>query len=217
MASVPQNTLSNIDADIAARIPQLLVAIRKLIQTCPLEPVIPGFPPQEFQSHPYPLEKFGHILLPLWKQNELFYPGSEHWPAFTEFLQALSPILCLLNLELQILQPATHKEAEDHFRFLFVDSGFIQPTYGMNCFRSVRLSADLALEPALPETNHPSDTVAVLVVGNFTGGALLLPDVNERKEGQGLVFCSATLRMGSEVFVGEIYQLQFFVAEPQLE
>ena len=90
-----------------------------------------------------------------------------------------------------------------------------------NCFETFRLSANMALDPAPMTTTHPSFWAVISTVGHFEFGGLGIWDSGQwyplRTEQAGgirienILTVRTSLNIMNAPFVGERYQLEFFL------
>lgn len=92
-----------------------------------------------------------------------------------------------------------------------------------NCFQSVRLNVNVALERAKPATFHQSGMAALTVFGEFHGGGQLVMKRPTGGRAKGMLrLGEITLTktehwIGSMAFKGERHQLEFFLPDSLLD
>ncbi len=192
-------------------------AIRTFLRSVQLD----GAQGRDNQLHPNAYEKHGTIILPLAKQTEKMNYKSSNWNAFNEFLEALKPLLAGITTLLMALH---RKEYDQASAILQKGRGEgynptrdINPLVFPNCFETVRLSANLALDVAPLTTSHKSQIAMIVPIGEYTGGDIVGPEsklITDLKAGELHVWRGGT-SIGNLGFQGERYQLEFFL--PNLE
>ena len=184
-------------------------------------------------SHIWTLSLVTNInaVLPLWTQSAAFNPRSGNWGTFIALLDALRPLLEVVGRLFKTIRPSEYAYAEDVFLSdVWMSNPPVHRIPGRrptsaDCFSSLRLSANLALTPG-PCGSETSESSGVS--GSGKGEWVLMTFVGEGKprlEFPGLVMGEKELRVsaedllilgpgvevGSKPFVGESYQLEFFV------
>lgn len=194
-------------------------AIRTFLRSVQLD----GAHGRDNQPHPNAYQRYGTIILPLARQTEKMNNQSANWGTFNEFLEALQPLVAGISA---LLITYHRKEYDQATSILqrgrgegYDERRDINPLVFPNCFETVRLSVNLALDAAPLTTSHRSQMAMIVPIGEYTGGDIVWPESSastDLKAGQVLVWRDGDgSNVGNLVFEGERYQLEFFL--PNLE
>lgn len=153
----------------------VLRAIEKFLQTYPLD--LPHHPNQQPADQIDAGKASGSITLPLWRKTAGFSPREPHWPAFLEFVMELRVCLNAAEKMFKTFLREEHKSIMwDYEALRKLQENSLSPdlfiaSHGYrSCFSSLRLSANLAHEPAALTTRHESPWTVVTFFGQYQGG-----------------------------------------------
>lgn len=177
-----------------------------------------GLPVPDDRPRTDPSTPYGTVVLPLWEQSEKFNTTSPHWAAFNTFLDAIVPALSIASRKIQEHMPEAFASAlalAFITRMSVPNHRSIRQRSMMNCFESVRLSANLSLKPAQIGTTHPSQMVATMLFGESTDGGRWIDTVARLYSNlrPGIVLRARAEAIHTVIwFEGEYFQLEFLSA-----
>jgi len=199
---------------------QVQLALRQFVQTFPLnQPAI--IDRQPHPSNPGPSEIHGTVVLPLWQGNATINATSPQWNTYLQLLQSLTPILS----RSAIILSSVDKNSYDGARRLYLvqvitqdPANAIPPPHmtDWNCFESMRISANLACDaaPLGPGTGSGWRRAQLA----FAGQAQLVVNLHQPDAGSvmpctrsSLLYVPPGIKIGTAPYVGEWYQLEFFL------
>ncbi|KAF8849223.1 hypothetical protein BDZ45DRAFT_810156 [Acephala macrosclerotiorum] len=208
----------------------VLDAVKAFVQVYPLGS--PGGLDKQPHTRLEPYEPHGIIVLPLWEQRDGFKKDSPGWKAFNILLDTLAIAAHFAAEKVEADQPGRYRLAVIHRnvgniiclgRGTAITPRTSRDGTNKDCFQSVRLSANIALEPAKMTTFHRSSVAAVMVLGSFRNGGEMLRIHPERGRQQGMLspgkigLAPTAHPLGATKFDGERYQLDFFMPELVLD
>jgi len=198
--------------------------VRNLLTTCPLEAPVPH-DRNTHPTNPSASQKHGTVLLPLWRQNSHTNESSPHWKSYTSLIQMLSPAFDEMAAGFKYADPELEDLYDKAIR-IYLQEATAQNEYKLvppepmqiwNCFQTMRLSANLALESAPLDAGDGSRWAMMMGFGN-ANPEVLPPGfaVEFREMTSGVELCVGPgFKVETKAYKGEWYSLELFL--PKIE